>query len=133
MSSASFLRFYAGCGGPETAGPLLDNLHRVLGAVRWGVPSFDPEHPDFDSVRYWRGPVWGIINYMIGRGLAEQGHHDLAERVRSDTAALIEQSGFNEYFCPLTAQGAGGGHFAWTAAIWLAWASPAKASRAETS
>ena len=51
-----------------------------------------------------------------------------AARVRGDTAALIEQAGFYEYFCPITGRGAGGGDFTWTAATWLAWASPKHAT-----
>ncbi len=67
------------------------------------------------------------MNYMIGLGLSECGLTDLAERVRADTRRLIEASGFQEHFCPLTGAGAGGGTFSWTAAIWLAWASPSRA------
>jgi len=37
---------------------------------------------------------------------------------------MIEKSGFFEYFNPLDGSGAGGRNFTWTAAIWLAWASP---------
>ena len=35
--------------------------------------------------------------------------------------ALIEASGFSEYFDPLTGEGAGGADFSWTAAIYLLW------------
>ncbi len=124
LSSVSFLAWYAGLGGGEQEDTLAASLERILGASAFAVPSFDPEHRKFDSLRYWRGPVWAVINYMIGRGLHEAGRDALAHRVRGDTRRLIETSGFYEYFDPLSGAGAGGGKFTWTAAIWLAWASP---------
>jgi glycogen debranching enzyme len=70
-------------------------------------------------VRYWRGPVWAIVNWMIADGFAAAGHAEMAARVRDDTRGLIETSGFAEYFDPTTGRGAGGGDFSWTAAIYL--------------
>ena len=58
------------------------------------------------------------MNYMIATGLAETGYGELARRVQGDTATLIKQSGFYEYFDPLTGKGYGGGDFSWTSAIW---------------
>ena len=124
LSSTAFLAWYAGLGDSGRTKSLKASLTRILDTARYGVPSLDPAHPGFDRLRYWRGPVWGVINTMIGRGLAEAGLDELAERVRGDTRRLIEQAGFCEYFDPLDGTGAGGNTFTWTAAIWLAWASP---------
>ncbi|MEO1092939.1 MAG: hypothetical protein AAFX81_20150 [Pseudomonadota bacterium] len=124
LSSVAFLAWYAGLPPGPWAAPLRTNLERMLGAVSFGVPSLDPAHDAFDQRRYWRGPVWAVVNFMIGCGLAEQGEQVLAERVRSDTSRLIETAGFFEYFDPLTGAGCGGADFTWTAAMWLAWASP---------
>lgn len=122
VSSVAFLAFYAGLGGGPRDEALLGTLDRVLAAAPYSVPSFDPEAPAFDSRRYWRGPVWAVVNYMIGTGLAEAGHSDRAERIRLDTKRLIETSGFFEYFDPTNGAGCGGNAFSWTAAIWLTWA-----------
>ena len=70
------------------------------------------------------GTVWGIMNMMVGVGLAEAGLIEEAARVRADTARLISERGFAEYFDPHDGTPAGGGTFTWTAAIWLGWASP---------
>ncbi|HGG04463.1 MAG TPA: hypothetical protein ENK28_03305 [Aliiroseovarius sp.] len=124
LSSVSFLCWYAG----------IENLHmqtqfdRVTQAVQFSMPSHDPESPKFEPFRYWRGPAWGIVNTLLAIGLAEMGHDKQAEKLRVDTAALIEKSGFAEYFNPLDGSPAGGKDFTWTAAIWLAWASPTIAS-----
>jgi len=122
VSSTAFLAFWAGIAEPAREDVLAGTLARILGGVRHGVPTFDPAHPSFEPRRYWRGPVWAILNYMIGRGLEERGRDDLAARVRGDTRRLIETAGFAEYFDPLEGTACGGTSFTWTAAIWLCWA-----------
>ena len=62
------------------------------------------------------------MNYMIARGLHEQGEEKFAEKMRQDLRAVIELSGFYECFDPLTGAGCIGRDFSWTAALWLAWA-----------
>jgi len=118
-TAASFMALYAGV--TTRKAEVVSLLADWEAAVEYLVPSYDPRSPEFDHLRYWRGPVWAMINYMIGTGLAEQGEADWAERVRSDTSRLIRKGGFAEYFSPNTAVGLGGGTFSWTAAIWLAW------------
>lgn len=122
VTSASFLAFYAGIGTDAQRGHLIDHLERIDRASRYLLPSFDPEQPAFDSLRYWRGPVWAVVNYLVSMGFTECGLDDWAQRLRSDTGELIKLTGFSENFCPLTGAAAGGGDFSWTAAMWLAWA-----------
>ncbi|MCH8475911.1 MAG: hypothetical protein LAT55_11880 [Opitutales bacterium] len=124
VSSVAFLSFYAGLSHPGRDRFLLRHLHRFLDAVQYGVPSFDPEHPFFESKRYWRGPTWAIINYLIARGLLDFGLREEADLLRHSTREMISKHGFYEYFDPLDGTGSGGKDFTWTAAIWLAWASP---------
>jgi len=125
LSSASFLCWYAGMRDDR----MLPHLKRILDNVSFAVPSCDPESAAFNRLRYWRGPVWGIINTLIGLGLAEAGHIEFAERIRRDTRKLIAEHGFYEYFCPHDGAPAGGDAFTWTAAIWLTWASPSAKGR----
>lgn len=121
-TSASFLAWYAGPVAPARAAALTETLSAALEAVSFGVASFDPADRRHDGRRYWRGPAWAPVNYLVGRGLREQGETALAERVRLDTRRMIEASGFQEYYDPQTGAGAGGDGFTWTAAVWLAWA-----------
>ena len=124
LSAGSWLAFYAGNVPKQHSDQMLALLDVWLSQVKFAVPSFDPSHELFDSIRYWRGPVWAIINWMIADGLKRNHHDALAERIRQDTEKLISTTGFYEYFCPLTAKGGGGDAFSWTAAMWLGWASP---------
>ena len=48
----------------------------------------------------------------------------LGEALTDNTRALISKNGFAEYFDPTNGAPAGGRDFTWTAAVWLAWASP---------
>jgi hypothetical protein len=122
VTSASFLSFYAGLHDPAKDAAMLTHFERIGARVPYLMPSLDPDDPGFQMIRYWRGPVWAVVNYMIGTGLTECGYDTQAERVRRDTAALMQRSGFYEAYSPIDGTGSGGDDFSWTAAIWLAWA-----------
>lgn len=88
-------------------------------------PSFAPDSPRFDSKRYWRGPVWPHMNWLIYYGLKDYGFKDTAHIVRDDAIHLIRKHGFYEYFesnmqeAQKLQQGYGGDQFSWTAACLL--------------
>ena len=119
VSNASYLCWYAGLNDERQ----LAKLRSALGRTKFPVASHDPDSPHFDPVRYWRGPTWAFMNLLIGKGLAEHGLSE-AQTLRQATASMIRRSGFSEYNNPLTGEAAGGDSFAWTAAVWLAWAGP---------
>ena len=52
------------------------------------------------------------------------GHEAEAEALRDRTREMIAEHGFAEYHNPLDGSPKGGASFTWTAAVWLAWASP---------
>jgi alpha,alpha-trehalase len=120
---AGFLAFWAGLGSETLAG----RLEAWIAKAPHAIASVMPDHPRFDSKRYWRGPIWAIVNFMTAEGLKEAGHAALAQRIRADTRRLIRTAGFYEYFDPLDGAGLGGRHFTWTAAMWLAWAGTGEA------
>lgn len=119
LSNASFLSWYAGLDVRD----MHSAYAKVMRQVKYGVPSLDPANTEFDVKRYWRGPVWGVMNMLIGIGLVDMGLLE-AESLRACTAELISAHGFSEYYNPLDGSPAGGQSFTWTAAVWLAWASP---------
>ncbi len=104
----------------------LDTWTRSLDSA---IPTTDPEHPSFDPIRYWRGPVWVLVNWLVADGLTSTGQPhepgrpadlDRADALRLTTRALVEQ-GFSEYYDPHTSAGIGGQGFSWSAALTLAW------------
>ncbi|WP_380053130.1 hypothetical protein ACFE33_10685 [Falsihalocynthiibacter sp. SS001] len=118
LSSASFLDAYAG----QHDGRMIDHFNRIMSKVEFGIPSNDPDSEKFNPKRYWRGPVWGMLNSLIGIGLTEAGYAKEAETLRKGTQKLIAEHGFYEYFSPEDGAPEGGNVFSWTAAIWLTWA-----------
>ena len=119
LSNASFLCWYAGLDSE----PMRRALREVLANVTYGIPSLDSRDTRFDGKRYWRGPVWGMMNMLAGLGMSEMGLPE-GEVLRQSTAKLISEHGFAEYFDPRDGAPAGGQSFTWTAAVWLGWASP---------
>lgn len=120
VSNASYLAWFGGLDDARMA----DRFDAMLAQVAHPIPSLDPSDPRFDARRYWRGPTWGIMNTLAGLGLRRCGHDARERALRARTASLIAEHGFAEYFDPVDGHPAGGGTFTWTAAIWLAWASP---------
>jgi hypothetical protein len=92
-------------------------IERLAEQCTYIVPSHEPSDPRFDSKRYWRGPVWLVVNYMIADGLTARGETAVADRISRSSLRLIEESGFAEYYDPMDGAPLGGGRFTWTAAM----------------
>ena len=89
-------------------------------------PSYSATSFDFDSKKYWRGPLWPNVNWLLYHGLMRYGFNDLANKIKLQTIRLIEDVGFFEYFDPrplldskMEEKGLGGHNFSWTSAIYL--------------
>ena len=121
VTNASFLAFYAGVGSAAQRARLIAALERLTLSAHYLLPSLEAGSRAYDHQRYWRVPVWLVVSYMVAQGLVEAGHPVWADRIRADSARLIELSGFYESFSPETGAGSGGSDFSWTAAMWLAW------------
>jgi glycogen debranching enzyme len=96
----------------------LESPH-FFGPEGFGVASCDLLGPDFDRRRYWRGPVWANLNWLLARGLRGHGLTGAAARLEAATLRLAAAGGIREYFDPLTGEGRGSDDFSWTAAVLL--------------
>jgi glycogen debranching enzyme len=118
-TSAGLLPLYAAATDESRARAMMATSQRWAGHVRYLVPSTAPDDLHFDALRYWRGPVWAVVNWMIAEGATESGQSSLAADLRSGTRDMIANGGFAEYFDPRDGHGIGGQDFSWTAAIYL--------------
>ncbi len=123
LTSGHAVAVWAG-GDPTRVQAVADLVERWTAEVGNGVPTTDPASASFDPVRYWRGPVWVLVNWMVADGLARGGVDDVATALRDRTRALVAREGFCEYFDPRDGSGIGGQGFSWTAALALAWLDP---------
>ena len=76
-----------------------------VGDSGWAVTSLSPADPGFQPTRYWRGPVWPILNWVLQRGLERYGYRERAAQVRQAVVDLGRSAGFWEHYDPLTGKG----------------------------
>lgn len=123
--SNGFMPLFAGACSQQQAEILKDNLMHSFKSGNYILcSSCAVDEPSFNPVKYWRGPVWINVNWMLYHGLKRYGFTTEAAQVKRDTLYLIEQTGFYEYFDPRPEtkdeeRGLGGEHFSWTAALYL--------------
>ena len=126
VSSSSFSPLFAGVPSKEQAATIIKTMMDKFGGDNMYLcASFDPTNERFNPKKYWRGPVWINLNWMLYYGLLDYGYDDIAARVKSDSIELLSKVGFYEYFNPMKAayetesKGYGGGNFSWSAALFL--------------
>ncbi|GMN04873.1 trehalase family glycosidase [Croceitalea sp. MTPC5] len=130
VSSSSFAPLFAGIATKAIADSIIKtHFNRGIFSGKENelllCASFDPTSQDFDPKRYWRGPVWINLNWIIYHGLKRYGFKREAEQLKSDTLYLLEKFGFYEYFDPRKEVvegleiGYGGNNFSWSAALYI--------------
>ncbi len=122
-TSSGFMPLFAGICDAVQARSLAGHLEKSFtrGAGWRLCASTAVDEPAFEPVKYWRGPVWINLNWMLHHGLRRAGYGELAARVRTDALELIETAGFYEYFDarPGATGGLGADRFSWSAALTL--------------
>jgi hypothetical protein len=121
--SGGFAPLFAGIPNAERALRLYEYLNSgafcPLDGACYPVPSNSRRAADYSPNRYWRGPVWIQINWLLMHGLRRYGYGAYAARLRRAIVELARDHGFYEYFNPATGRGHGTGQFSWTAALLL--------------
>lgn len=116
-SAADFITLFGGCPSPEQAAQLVSRLQEPRYWTAYPVPTSPADDPHFEPNTYWRGNVWPSVNYLIYRGLRRYGYTPLASELAGRNLALVEQSGFYEFFNPLDGRGLGAHPQSWTGVV----------------
>ena len=124
ISSSSFSPLFAKIPNKEQAMSLVNVMMEKFGKDnQYLCASFDPTSQRFNPKKYWRGPVWVNLNWILYNGLKYYGYNEISKRVKNDTIEIIEKLGFYEYFDSRKEEykngngGYGGNDFSWSAAL----------------
>ncbi|HUB93689.1 MAG TPA: trehalase family glycosidase [Verrucomicrobiae bacterium] len=117
---SNFTPLYSGVSPKARVKTLVDQMHnlRTFGTA-FPLPSTPINSPYFRPNRYWQGPTWVNMNWLIADGLERNGEHKEAWMLRERTVDMVARGGMYEYFSPETAEPAGAVNFSWTAALLL--------------
>ena len=85
----------------------------------YSISSLSRYDKNFDSINYWRGPMWTNLTWLITSGLKQKNYHKLAHKININCIKKIEDLGFFEYFDSNGILGCGDNHFSWTAAVYI--------------
>jgi len=120
---ATFAPLFAGLASPDQAARLIaehfDNPAEYAPHADsiYRLPSVAKNEPGYSPLRYWCGPVWIHVNWLIADGLRRYGFNAHADALVRDSLALIRSSGFREYYDPRNGSGCGATAFSWSAAL----------------
>ncbi len=125
--SSGFMPLFAGVASSEQAASLVKHLTQsfMKNDAWFTCASCAFDEPSFNPLKYWRGPVWINVNWMIYHGLKKYGFPDMASRIKKDSMELVERHGCFEYFDPRPVgeaqekRGIGADLFSWSAALYL--------------
>lgn len=122
-AAAGFSPLFAGIPSQERAAQMYGYLNSpafcALDESWYPVPTYSRRAPDFSPNRYWRGPIWINLDWLLERGLRRYGYVAYADRLRETIVELTDRHGFYEYYNPQTGRGHGSDQFSWTAALLL--------------
>lgn len=79
--------------------------------------SLNVSDKNFNPMKYWRGPIWLNVNWLLYEGLKKHKMYYEARELKHAMLDLVNKSGFYEYFNPNTGQGIGIKDFSWSAAM----------------
>jgi hypothetical protein len=122
---ATFMPLYAGLASEAQAARLVEthllnpDEYTPDDTTRYFLPSAAKNSPYFEPRRYWRGPVWLNINWLVIQGLRRYGYAEVADTITAHTLELIERGGFAEYYDPRDGTPCGAREFSWSAALML--------------
>lgn len=117
---ACLMPLYSGATSPEQTRRLVEHMaNPVSFGLPYPIPTVPTNSPFYHEKRYWSGPSWVNMNWLIADGLRRSGRAEEASKLSSDTLAMVAVGGMKEYFAPHSGQGLGAPDFSWTAGLAL--------------
>ncbi len=117
-SVAHLLSLYSGSITQERAKDIVLELKNPASYwLKFPLPSVPAHSKYFNPIKYWQGPSWININWLIIDGLKRYGYESEAQELKNRTLKLIEKSSFYEYFNPKNGEPEGAEGFSWTPAL----------------
>ena len=121
-SAHALTPLFAGLPDAEQAERLVEHLRNPESFApgegsRFFTPTLAKNSPHHDPRRYWAGPVWINMNWLLWLGLKAYGYAELAATLREHSLELVGTSGFVEYYDPRDGSACGGRGFSWSAAL----------------
>ncbi|MBJ7598090.1 trehalase family glycosidase [Candidatus Nephthysia bennettiae] len=117
-TAAGLAALAGGAARPDRARRAWERYRQEAGGAL-PVCTVPPSDPAFDPTRYWRGPVWVNVNWLIAEGIEQAGLAGDAAELRAQTLEMVRREGFGEYLDPRVGRARGAQDFSWTAALTL--------------
>lgn len=121
LTTGTLLSLYGELATQNQAKKMQTVLKDWLAITPYTVSSTYAKCEAYEPQRYWRGPVWLHINWLLALGLETYGFEEEQLQMKTSAMSLINEAGYYEYFNCETGAGCGGDEFSWTAAIALHW------------
>ncbi|SDK11658.1 hypothetical protein SAMN05421874_105177 [Nonomuraea maritima] len=102
----------------KVADTLIDTALDLFSLKDGLLPSYSPAAAGFDAARYWRGPSWINLDWLVWQGLKDR-RPELATGLADGMLCAAAHAGLREYFDPATGRGHGSRDFSWSAALVL--------------
>ncbi len=113
---SGFLALWAGVATPEQAQRVVDEHYRNPATFNapYGVRTLSKMEKMYNvrasgNPSLWTGPIWGVSNYLVFRGLVDYGFDDDARELAEKTIRLFARdlerfSALHEYYLPETGE-----------------------------
>jgi len=88
-------------------------------AGAFGPTGVHRSEPSFDPSRYWRGPTWPQLGYLLWLAARRWERADVADALAWSLAAGAQASGWSEYWHPDTGAPQGAAPQSWTGVVAL--------------
>lgn len=100
LAPTSFFPMVAGAASPEQCGSLIANYLEAPDKFggELGLPSVTRDDPAYPDNVYWRGRIWGPLNFWVYQGLRRCGREAEASALAAMSARLF-QVGWEQRLC----------------------------------